>query len=232
MPSSIKNHAVLWVAVILAFALILVAVLLPRAYGAEPLEWWNGVFQAGQLQQPKETLRSSDRTAKVIAHEDFKPDIAVLRIRCSSALTQTYQPIRPIPVPLGQPIPIQPRNASAPVPSKPTTVLQNPSRLPDKDSAVGSSGKKAPIDYDEIVRQVITKRKAETTLRGPPGIQGPPGPPGKSVTTEDLQDLVNSSPIYVELYDTDGTLIDETTVSLGGTLRLQLYERESNAAIR
>ena len=84
MPSSIKNHAVLWIAVILATALLLVAVLLPRVYGAEPLEWWNGVFQAGQLQQPKETLRSSDRTAKVIAHEDFKPDIAVLRI-CQQA---------------------------------------------------------------------------------------------------------------------------------------------------
>jgi hypothetical protein len=82
------------------------------------------------------------------------------------------------------------------------------------------------------VQRVVENLKAETTLRGPPGIQGPPGPPGKSVTPEELQDLVNSKPIYVELYDTDGTLIDETTVGLGGKLRLQLYERESNAATR
>ena len=66
---------------------------------------------------------------------------------------------------------------------------------------------------------------------GPPGkdgVAGPPGPRGPAGSDSipiDLQAWADANPISVELYDTNGEQIDQTTVSLGGTLKLQLYER-------
>jgi len=71
----------------------------------------------------------------------------------------------------------------------------------------------------EIAR--LRKRVEELEKRPPvPGPAGPRGPPGEPAALADLP------PIDVKLYDPDGNIIDETAVSLGGTLRLQLYERE------
>jgi len=73
--------------------------------------------------------------------------------------------------------------------------------------------------------------------RGPPGVgvvgqdglQGPPGQDGQPGAAADCQAFADANPIRVELYDTNGQLIETTSVSLGGVLRLQLYERASDA---
>lgn len=99
-----------------------------------------------------------------------------------------------------------------------------PQGPPGKD---GQDGTVSPEQIESIVARVTG------ALRGDPSLRGSAGPPGQSaeIDYDRLAENVASRlpPISLALVGPDGTELDKDTVPLGGTLKLQFYERDANA---